>query len=177
MSNLSFRLMCLIFNIVDAFYKYIPKRIENFGIAPGMTIVDYGCGPGRYTFPFAEKVGSTGKIYATDIHELAVKAVQKRAARNGIHQVEALLAEGYNTSIPSKCADMVCALDMFFIVSDTNNFLGELHRICKPGGTLILDDGHQSRSKTLKAIQDSSFWEITEQTADHIKCKPYTDNV
>jgi ubiquinone/menaquinone biosynthesis C-methylase UbiE len=172
MSNLSFRMMTLIFQFVDAFYSYIPKRIESFGISKGMTIIDYGCGPGRYTFRFAEIVDNEGKIYAVDIHELAIQAIQKRIKRDHIKNVEAKLADGYNVDIGSGSADIICALDMFFIVSDTNSFLKELRRLCKINGTLILDDGHQPRKKTIEALEKSGAWTILEENPDHLKCKP-----
>ena len=49
MSDLSFRLMNLTFKIIDFFCRYIDKRVKRFGIQEGMIVVDYGCGPGRYT--------------------------------------------------------------------------------------------------------------------------------
>jgi ubiquinone/menaquinone biosynthesis C-methylase UbiE len=172
MSDFSFRTMCLIFKFVDSFYSYIDKRIENFGIKPGMAVVDYGCGPGRYTFRFARMVGGTGKVFATDIHELAISMIKKRAAKEKTENIIPVLTDCYRTSIPEKTADIICALDMFFMVADSQSFLAELHRICKTDGLLIIDDGHQPRQKSKKAILNSGLWLIEEETADHMKCKP-----
>ena len=52
MSDSAFRIMELIFKIVDLLYPYIKKRVKNFGIKEGMTVVDHGCGPGRYSIKF-----------------------------------------------------------------------------------------------------------------------------
>jgi ubiquinone/menaquinone biosynthesis C-methylase UbiE len=61
MSSFSFQLMNIVFHIVDIFfYSYIDKRIKNFGIKEDMTVVDYGCGPGRYTIRFSRIVGEMG---------------------------------------------------------------------------------------------------------------------
>ena len=49
MSNTSFRVMSWTFKVVDFFYPYLKKRIKRFGIEEGMIVVDYGCGPGRYS--------------------------------------------------------------------------------------------------------------------------------
>ena len=61
MSDASFRLMILLFGILDFFYPYIDTRIQHFNIQEGMTVVDYGCGPGRYTTRFSRIVGKGGK--------------------------------------------------------------------------------------------------------------------
>jgi ubiquinone/menaquinone biosynthesis C-methylase UbiE len=64
MSDTSFKLMSLTFDVMDFFFPYIDKRVKSFGIQGGMTVVDYGCGPGRYTERFVRLVGETGKVYA-----------------------------------------------------------------------------------------------------------------
>jgi hypothetical protein len=57
MPSFSFRLMTLIFSVVDFFFHpYIDMRIKNFGIKEGMTVVDSGCGSGRYTIRFSRIV-------------------------------------------------------------------------------------------------------------------------
>jgi ubiquinone/menaquinone biosynthesis C-methylase UbiE len=58
--DLSYRLMVALFKLGDAVYPTVARRTRGFGIKPGMTVVDYGCGPGRYTFPFARfRTGSS----------------------------------------------------------------------------------------------------------------------
>ena len=61
MSNMGFRLMSLIFDLVDLVHPYIDRRVTTFGIREGMTVVDYGCGPGRYTTRFAQLVGERAR--------------------------------------------------------------------------------------------------------------------
>jgi ubiquinone/menaquinone biosynthesis C-methylase UbiE len=172
MSNTSFRMMSWTFKVVDFFYPYIKKRIKKFGIEEGVTVVDYGCGPGRYSTEIAKLIGEKGKVYAVDIHELAIEAVKRKTEKIGLRNVEPLLVSGYNSNIPSNTADVVCAIDMFWIIKNPTEFLGELRRITKDGGTLVIDDGHQSRGVTKKKILDSGLWDIYEETSDHLKCKP-----
>ena len=144
MSNASFRMMKWTMSIIDIFYPYIDKRVKNFGITEGITLVDYGCGPGRYTTRFAKLVGDKGKVYAVDVQPLAVEAVKKKIQRLHLTNVEPVLANGYNSGLPDHVADRVAAIDMFFSVRDPNIFLKELHRITKPDGVLIIDDGHET---------------------------------
>jgi len=173
MSSFSFRLMNFTFRVVDFFFhRYIDKRIKNFGIRESMTVVDYGCGPGRYTIRFSRIVGKIGKVYAVDIHELALEAVERKIAKDGLENVKTVLVSGYDSGLPDCCADVVCAIDMFFVIKNPNEFLGELKRIAKSDGMLVIDDGHQPREKTRKKILGSGYWVIWEETRDHLKCKP-----
>jgi ubiquinone/menaquinone biosynthesis C-methylase UbiE len=172
MSNASFRIMALFFDIIDFVYRHVARRAKRFGISAGMTVVDYGCGPGRYALNFAKIVGEEGKVYALDIHELAIETVKKRITKRGIKNVRPILIEGYSSTLPDETADVVCAIDMFFIVKNPTEFLAELKRITRKEGFLVIDDGHQPRSLTRQKILDSGFWDILEETPDHLKCRP-----
>jgi ubiquinone/menaquinone biosynthesis C-methylase UbiE len=134
--------------------------------------VDYGCGPGRYTMRFSKLVGETGRVYAVDIHQLAVEAVKRKIAEYQLRNVVPVLASGYDSTLPEHTADVVCALDMFFAIQQPAEFLGELKRITRQDGMLIIDDGHQPRAVTRKNILASGHWVIAEETRDHLKCRP-----
>jgi len=172
MSNEAFRVMTWIMNVVDFFYSYVGRRAKTFGITSGMTVVDYGCGPGRYTMKFAGIVGDRGKVYAADIHEMAFEAVKKKSLKQGITNIETVLIDGYNSGLPDDAADMVCALNMFFSVRKPAALLKELNRITRRGGVLVIDDGHQKREKTLQEIHGSGLWDIVEESKDHLRCRP-----
>ena len=173
MSDASFRMMILLFRIVDFFFfSHINKRVRRFGIESGMTVVDYGCGPGRYATRFAELVGEEGKVYAVDIHELAVEAVKKKIEKHNLKNIEPILVDGYNSGLPDNIADVVCAIDMFFGIRKPTEFLVEMKRITKSDGFLVIDEGHQPRSLAKEKILDSGCWDIIEESKDHMKCRP-----
>ena len=90
----------------------------------------------------------------------------------GLKNIISVLADGYQTEIPDQSADMAFALDMFFGVSDPVALLAELHRIVRHEGVLILDDGHQSREKTLEKLGWSGKWEVMQANREHLRCIP-----
>ena len=173
MSDRSFRGMTFLFKVIDFIFPYINKRVKKFGIKEGMTVVDYGCGPGRYAVKFPELVGENGRVYAVDIHELAIEAVNKKIRKDNLRNIEPVLVKGYDSTLPDDVADVVCAIDMFFIIKKPTEFLAELKRIIKNDGTLVIDDGHQPRDVTKMKIFNSGLWNIVEETRDHLKCKPW----
>ena len=172
MPNFAFRLMSAVMAIEDLVHLTIDQRVLTFEIRPGMTVVDYGCGPGRYATRFAKLVGNNGKVYAVDVQPLAIEMTKSKMTKQDLSNVVPVLAKGYDTGLPDEIADMVCALDMFFALREPTTFLREVHRIAKPDGMLIIDAGHQSRQATLQKIKASGYWRVTEETRDHLKCLP-----
>jgi len=172
MSDLDYRLMVFTMNLIDIFFSHIEKRVARFGIQPGMTIVDYGCGPGRYTIFYSRLAGRQGKVYAVDIHEMAIHLVREKIEKYGLDNVQPVLAKRYSSGLPDGIADVVTAIDIFFAIGDKKTFLAELKRIAKPNGMLIIDDGHQPRRASKEQIAAAGSWTIVEETKDHLTCKP-----
>ena len=169
--NIAFRLMSSSIRVNEFFSKY-SSRLEKFNIKNGFTIIDYGCGPGRYVKKAAQLVGEEGKVYAVDIHPLAEEYVQKIIRKNELTNVAPVLVQGYSCPLPDNIADLIYILDTFHMIKDTNAFLKETYRLLKSSGILILDDGHQPRAKTKQKITASGMWSIFEENKDYLKCIP-----
>jgi ubiquinone/menaquinone biosynthesis C-methylase UbiE len=172
MPDFAFRAMAATMALKDRILPTIDRRIEGFHVREGMTVVDYGCGPGRYTIRLARLAGDRGKVYAVDVQPLALAYVRRKMGEQGLTNVVPILASGYQTTIPDHVADMIFVLDMIFGVKEPLTLLGELHRICRHEGVLIVDDGHQPRARTIQMIQQSGVWTIEKQSRDHLRCVP-----
>jgi len=172
MSNASFKLMIWMFSLIDFLFPFVEKRLAGFGLQPGMSVVDYGCGPGRYTLRIARIVEGAGKVFAVDIHELAIDAVKSKIARYGLTNVQPVLAHGYNSGLPDAIADRILALDVFHGIQQPGAFLAELKRLIKPDGLLIIDAGHQQFEVARRKILESGLWRIELESKDHLECLP-----
>ena len=82
------------------------------------------------------------------------------------------MVNGYTCELNDNTADIIYALDMFHMIKNPALFLKELNRLIKKDGFLIIEDGHQLRSKTKKKIESSGVWSIVEETKDYLKCTP-----
>jgi len=171
MPNLAFHMMSFMFKLIKVFFPY-EKTIDRMGIQEGMTVVDYGCGPGNYISGVAKRLGDNGKLYAVDVHELAVKAVEKKIKEENLINVETVLVQNYRCEIPDHVADLIYAMDMFHMVKHPDRFLSELHRILQSDGRLIIEDGHQPREKTKNKINQTRLWKIVEQGKRYLLCRP-----
>ena len=54
-----------------------PKKFCHY-VTSGQVVADIGCGAGYYTFALAECVGPKGKVYAVELNEKAIRALEKR---------------------------------------------------------------------------------------------------
>jgi len=170
-SDFGFRVMSWAFAIRDKLLS--PWTLLNeFGIQAGQTVVDYGCGHGSYLRRASELAGSKGVVLAVDVHEAAMRAVRKRVEEEGLRNVTLVRAEGNRSTLADETADVIYALDMFHMVAEPAEFLGELNRICRLTGSLFIDNGHQSRGEARSKIISSRSWEILGETRRYMKCRP-----
>ncbi len=171
MPDLAFRLMSYVFLIRDVLLP-VGRRLARIGIETGFVVIDFGCGPGSYVEQASKLVGVTGKVYAVDIHPLAIKAINEKVKAKEIENVFPVLSSGYPVDIKSHSADIVYGLDMFHHIKDPKSFLRELHRLLKPGGTLYIESGHQKLTNARHKIEKSGFWNIKKQQRNMFVCIP-----
>ena len=138
--NLDFRFMSFSYIFRDIFS---PRKniLAEVGIKPGFSILDYGCGPGSYTIVAARLVGESGKVYALDIHPLAIQQVQKIAVRKRLANIETILSD-CATGLPDESIDVVLLYDTLHNLSEPDKVLAELHRVLKPNAILSFNDHH-----------------------------------
>jgi ubiquinone/menaquinone biosynthesis C-methylase UbiE len=171
MPGFAFRMMNAIFDIRDRFVS-VSSLLDEFGVKPGQTVVDYGCGPGSYIKRASELAGPQGRVFALDIHELAIKAVTKRATRERLTNVTAVVTDRNKCSLADETADVIYALDMLHMVSDPGGLMRDLNRISKGSGFLFIDNGHQSRDEARSKIIDSGMWQMVEEKRRYMKWRP-----
>ena len=138
------------------------QRLRKILLKEGMKVVDYGCGPGRYTLPIAEFVGPKGKVFAVDIQPLAIKTVKEKAAKRGLTNVETILVESYHTGIQSSSIDLVFFVDTLHQIEDCNALFCEICRLLKPDGLLFMDPGRMKISKAREIVEGINLFTIIE---------------
>jgi ubiquinone/menaquinone biosynthesis C-methylase UbiE len=176
MPDSAFRLMKIFF-VIYYFLKPAKKYIKKFGIKPGNTVVDYGCGPGAFIKDASSIVGEKGTVYAVDVHEMAIASVEKLKKKHHLANVKTILTDGNRSEIPDGIADLIYALDMFHMIKEPDQFLKELCRISRQEGILIIEDGHQPRSSAKEKILHSGCWKIIEEEKRFLKCFPVKQNI
>lgn len=86
--------------------------LRGLGVTAGLTVVDYGCGPGLFTLAAARLVGAGGKVYAVDLEPRMIELVAARAAQAGLTNVAAVAGDGRRAALPDGVADFIICVQI-----------------------------------------------------------------
>lgn len=87
-----------------------PQRVIGPYVKKGQVVADLGCGPGYYTIPMAEIVGSEGKVYAVDLGKHSIRTLEKKAKKHGYRNIEVHVSSAADLSfIKDRSVDFILA--------------------------------------------------------------------
>jgi ubiquinone/menaquinone biosynthesis C-methylase UbiE len=108
--------------------------LEMAAIGRGARVLDLAAGAGDQTLDIAERVGSGGRVLATDLSSAILEFAQDNARRAGYGNVETRVADGEHLPVDDASFDAaVCRLGLMFF-PDPVQGLREVHRALRPGG-------------------------------------------
>ena len=90
----------------------LKEKITDLELESGQTIIDYGCGPGRYISVVSGLIGLQGKLYAADIQLQAISEVRELCKKNNLENVEAVLVNNYSCPVKDNSADIIFLLQI-----------------------------------------------------------------
>jgi len=162
-SDLYFRIMAFLLALYHRLVD-VRKELRRASIRRGQTVLDFGCGPGHYAVAAADMVGGQGKVYALDIHPLAIKAVEHKAKKKDLTNISTILSDR-DTGLPGESIDVVLLYDMIHMVKDKWALLEELHRVIKPNGLLSIITGHIKVEDVLEVVTENSLFSLRDRHA------------
>jgi len=108
-------------------------------LAPGMSLLDVGCGPGTITADLAARV-APGPTVGIDREEAPLAAARATAAERGLATVRFARGDAYRLDFPDESFDVVHAHQVLQHLTDPVAALGEMRRVCRPGGVVAARD-------------------------------------
>jgi ubiquinone/menaquinone biosynthesis C-methylase UbiE len=107
---------------------------------PGAIVADIGAGDGRYAFAAAQLVGSTGKVFATEIDREKLAALRSDVAKRHLSNVIILESKEADTNLPAECCDAIFLRRVYHHLTKPAEFDAALLRSLKPSGRLAIID-------------------------------------
>jgi ubiquinone/menaquinone biosynthesis C-methylase UbiE len=118
-----------------------PERlIERLELAPGMRVLDAGCGPGRLTIPLARAVQPGGEVVALDGQSEMLERLARRLGAGHIANVIPLRANLGEGALREEGFDRIILAMVLGEVRDRAFALGELYAALRPGGLLSITE-------------------------------------
>lgn len=122
-------------------YAQRHKIVEAIGLRLGMSVADIGSGTGLFVWPFAEKVGANGKVYAVDLSPVFLKYIYDHAKQWELDKVVQPLQSTQDTT------DLAPAsIDMAFVCATYHHFehpkrvLSSIQQALRRRGRLVVID-------------------------------------
>jgi ubiquinone/menaquinone biosynthesis C-methylase UbiE len=107
---------------------------------PGTIAADIGAGDGQYTFAAAEHVGTSGKVYATEIDAKKLAELKAEVAKRKLQNVLVVESKEADTNLPTACCDAIFLRHVYHHLTKPTEFGANLVRSLKPGGRLAIID-------------------------------------
>ena len=161
-SNLAFKMMANVFMPIRNLFMPPAKMLAEVEIKPGYKVLDYGCGPGKFTIMIAERIDPSGVVYALDIHPLAIKMVEEKARKKNLSNIKTILSN-CSTSLPDSSLDLVIFFDVFHTLDNHKEVLTELHRVLKSNAIMCFSDHHMKETQILNRLTENGLFKIERQ--------------
>jgi len=143
--------------------------LEKLGFAPGQRVLDFGCGPGRFTVPLSRIVcGHGGRVIAIDRSRDGLTQLQQKLHACGqASAVDTVLVEngGSIETMAVDPVDAVLAFDVLQHIENWGRFFEAACDVLKPNGALYIypaavpHPGAVDMDAARKALADHDFVE------------------
>jgi ubiquinone/menaquinone biosynthesis C-methylase UbiE len=113
---------------------------ERAGLASGMTVVDFGCGPGHATLDLARIVGPAGRVIAIDRAPDFLATLRQTVRDEGLAQIEVVDADLATDRLPAYGADFLWSRWVLSFTIDRPAAVANLAATLRPGGTVAIHE-------------------------------------
>ncbi|HXG47414.1 MAG TPA: methyltransferase domain-containing protein [Methylomirabilota bacterium] len=109
-------------------------------LRPGLAVADVGAGTGLFTPLLSRAVGPRGRVYAVDIAKDFLAHIERRAAAEGLHNVQTVLCTERSVELPPDSIDLAFICDTYHHFEYPRSTMASLHRALRAGGEVVLVD-------------------------------------
>lgn len=130
------------------------KNLKALGLREDAIVADLGAGTGFYSVTAGHLVPK-GKVYAVEIVKDFLETIKKKVREAHLRNVEIIwgnIEKIGGTKIGDGVIDAAVASNVLFQVEDKKNFILEIKRILKKGGSVLLIDWSESSVMGAKII-------------------------
>jgi ubiquinone/menaquinone biosynthesis C-methylase UbiE len=134
-------------------------------IKEGMTVLDFGCGPGFFSIEMAKMVGESGRVIAADLQEGMLEKLKGKIKGTELEgSIRLHKCEEGKTGV-SEDVDFVLLFYMVHEIPNKNKFFNEIATILKPNGQVLIAEPpfHVSKrefEETIRKAREAGLTEV-----------------
>jgi SAM-dependent methyltransferase len=127
-------------------------------LAPGVTVLDMGCGAGTDMLLAAAHVGPSGRAVGVDMTAGMVARARAGAKEAGLLNAEVRMGDATALPLADGMVDVIISNGVFNLVPDKQRALAEMFRVLASGGRLQIADIVLGAELTGAARRDVDLW-------------------
>ncbi len=113
--------------------------LDILGVREGQAVADVGCGSGYFTLHLAKRVGSAGRVYATDLQDEMLALLRPRLAAAKLENVTLVRTTPEDARLPTGSLALILLVDVYHELPDPPVSLAQFAAALTPGtGRLAL---------------------------------------
>jgi len=130
----------------------IDRLLTSGLLSEDMVLVDLGAGDGYLSRAVAPKVDT---VIAVDISGAMINELRKKAAREGLRNIQTIVSDGCDVPLEDGSVDIICANMFLHHIEEPITAVREMSRILKPGGKVFLADlAEHGNMELMEAMHD-----------------------
>ena len=119
-------------------HRWRERAADRAALAPGDLALDACCGTGDLAFELARRVEPGGRVIGSDFAEQMLDLARKKATERGVESVRFEFGDAMALSYDDETFDAVTVGFGVRNLADLDRGIGELTRVLKPGGRLVI---------------------------------------
>ena len=119
------------------------ENVLQLGLREGLKVGDFGAGSGHYSRAAAAMVGSSGRVYAVDVQEDVLKHLKLNTHIHHQGIIDTIwgdIEKPGGSHLRDASLDAVILANTLFQIENRPGLLGEIKRVLKPDGKLMVVD-------------------------------------
>lgn len=116
----------------------VSRLVKALDLKPGMIVADVGAGSGTISVPMARLVEPKGKVLAVEIQSEMLALIRKRARREGLTNIVAVLGATSDPRLPAGGVDLILMVDVYHELDKPYEMTDAMVKSLRKGGRLVL---------------------------------------
>ena len=125
------------------------QALQRMGIKAGDSVLEVGVGTGINATLYPRDCAVTGIDFSSSMLEKA----RDRVSRHGVRNIRLLEMDAADLKFADNSFDIVYAPYLISVVPDPVSVVREMHRVCRPGGRIIVLNHFRSANRGLAWIE------------------------